>query len=57
MTPLAVNPTVVILRGDGNRVASVATNIAPDVNIIVVDTAQQFNEQSAGLAYVNTVAE
>ena len=54
MTPLPSNPTVVVLLHKDGSVAAVATNVAPDLNVVVTkDPHQYFLE--AGNKPFNTV--
>lgn len=47
MTPLTVNPSVVILiDGDGN-VRATASNVSSDLNVIVTGYRRTFDDESA----------
>ena len=48
MTPLPANPIVVILVNPFGRIEAVATNVAPELNVIVTTEAAAFNEAALG---------
>jgi len=53
MTPLTQNPELVVLLGSDNRtVIKVATNIAPDVKVILVWTEEAFAELATNKPFV-----
>jgi hypothetical protein len=54
MIPLTVNPRIVIEVRDG-VIRSIATNIAPDVQVTIVETPEDFLEQARGQSFVETV--
>lgn len=47
MTPLSTNPTVVLMVVNGERRAT-ATNVAADLNVVIVDNVTAFNEAALG---------
>ena len=59
MTPLPVNPTVVVLVDANNKPVTVASNIAPlpELNVQVVRTPEEFNEAALGKPFVNAVTQ
>lgn len=56
MTPLTQNPKVVLLVKK-NEVAAVATNVAPDLEVVVTNTESDFKAQAAGLSFDTTRPE
>lgn len=57
MTPLPVNPTVVILVDDAGRPAVVASNVAPlpELNVTVTNDVAKFDEESKGKPFRQVV--
>lgn len=57
MTPLPVNPTVVILVDANNKPVTVASNVAPlpELNVVVVTDPAAFNEAALGKPFVGAV--
>jgi hypothetical protein len=57
MTPLPVNPTVVVLVDKNNKPVTVASNVAPlpELNVVVVTDPAAFNEAALGKPFVNAV--
>jgi len=53
MTPLTVNPTVVLLVKDG-KVTATATNVAPDLNVVVVDNPEAFKAEACNKPFDST---
>ena len=55
MTPMPVNPTVVIFIDEGGVVAGIASNIAPlpELNVKVVHNQADFEDESAGKPFVS----
>ena len=52
MTPLPVNPVVVVQIGpDSGKVVAVATNVAQDLKVVVVENDADFNEQALGKTF------
>lgn len=54
MIPLSVNPTVVVFINPHNNettVQAVASNISPDVNVIVVHSHEEYGEALQGLPF------
>ena len=45
MTPLTVNPTVALLVRDGKVVAT-ATNVAPDLKVVVTDNREAYEAEA-----------
>jgi hypothetical protein len=56
MTPLPVNPTVVILlnKNANGLVEAVATNVAPDLTVKVVTTAVDYNNEACNKPFDST---
>lgn len=50
MIPLAQNPVVIVLVGSEGGVQA-ATNVAPDLEIIVTDNPHEFEELAQGKPY------
>ena len=49
MIPLPVNPIVVMqVAPDSGKVVAVATNVAPDLTVVVVENDADFKEQALG---------
>lgn len=55
MTPLTVNPTVLILMDHQGNVLKTATNIAPDLKIEITYRESVFNEESGNKPFVHEV--
>jgi hypothetical protein len=57
MTPLPVNPTVVVLIDEDNNVVKVASNIAelPKLDVKVVYTHREFDTEAAGKPFNQVV--
>lgn len=54
MTPLTNNPTVVLLVING-EVRATATNVAPDLNVVVVDNVTAFDKNALGRPFNSTL--
>ena len=54
MTPLAVNPNVLILIQDG-KVVKYATNVAHDLAVTVVTDPAEFADKVRGITFVTNV--
>jgi hypothetical protein len=48
MTPLTVDPTVVILTDAQGKPISIATNVASDLKVITTMDITEFEEEAAG---------
>lgn len=59
MTPLPVNPVVVLLVDKDKKPVTVASNIAPlpELNVIVTTDPAEFNEAAKGKPFVNAVTQ
>jgi hypothetical protein len=57
MTPLPVNPTVVVLIDEDNNVVKVASNIAPlpELTVRVLTSPQAFEDEAAGKPFNQVV--
>lgn len=51
MIPLTVNPKVLVLTNDNGQIVGVATNIAPDVQIVVTDNPHDFQDAARGMPF------
>jgi hypothetical protein len=52
MTPLTENPTIVIrLDKGGQNVVATATNISPEIKVVLVEGETAFNDAAAGLSF------
>lgn len=56
MTPLPVNPTVVI-RVDNGKVVAVASNIAPvpELNVVIAESNEKYDEEAKGKPFNQAV--
>lgn len=54
MTPLTVNPTVVVLVDDKGNVTGISSNVAPDLKVQVVKTGVDFLNESKNKPFVTT---
>ncbi len=52
MTPLTVNPSVVVLLNPEGKVEATATNISPEIEVIVTNSPAEFREASLGKPFV-----
>lgn len=54
MTPLTVNPNVLILIQDG-KVVKQATNVSPDLAVTVTNDPAEFADKVHGITFVTEV--
>lgn len=54
MTPLTVNPTVVVLIDDKGNVTGVSSNVAPDLKVEVVKSGVDFLNLSKNKPFIET---
>jgi len=54
MTPLPVNPNVLILVDKEGKVLEAATNVAPDLKVTVTSDLAVFNEEAKGKTFRQT---
>lgn len=54
MTPLCVNPRAVILVDERNRPCAIASNVAPDLEIVVTNDRSQFEDEAANKPFDST---
>lgn len=52
MTPLTVDPTVVVLVNENKEVIGIASNIAPDVKVLVTRNREKFDRAAANKPFV-----
>lgn len=57
MIPLTENPRIVIEINPEGRVSAVATNVAQDLNVTVVQSAAAFRDAAAGTPFRSDVPE
>jgi hypothetical protein len=48
MTPLTENPTLVILTGDNGELIKFATNVSPDLKVVLTSNPHDFNDEALG---------
>lgn len=51
MTPLSINPSVVILMDEQHRPCAIASNIDPNVKVVVTNDRSVFTDESAGMPF------
>lgn len=56
MIPLTVNPTVVVRLSDPGAVVQVASNVAPDLKVVVVYDEATFEYEAANKPFVDDSA-
>ena len=55
MTPLTVNPSVVVLLNpEGTGIKAVATNVASDLNVIVTRDEAEFKDEALNKPFDST---
>ena len=54
MTPLTTNPTAVVLTDNDGKVLATATNVAPDLNLIVTRDLAVFKAEAANKPFDTT---
>lgn len=52
MTPLTVDPTIVVLVNENKEVVGIATNIAPDVKVLVARNRARFDSVACNMPFV-----
>jgi uncharacterized protein YuzE len=52
MTPLTVNPTVVVLIDENGNVIAMATNVASDLTVIATDNRNKFDDEAKNKPFV-----
>jgi hypothetical protein len=57
MTPLPVNPVVVVLVDENSDPVGIATNVAPDLEVKIVRSQTAFNKASLGKPFVTGADE
>lgn len=57
MIPLTVNPTVVLKQDMLGGIVAVATNIAPDLKVVIAHGDQEFDYEAANKPFVNRTAD
>jgi hypothetical protein len=54
MTPLTVNPRAVVLVDPQGKPIATATNVAPDLEIIITNDRGEFENEAAGMPFDTT---
>lgn len=55
MIPLPENPTVVVLVDDRKLPVAVATNVSPELNLIIANTSKAFEDEARGKPFVTRI--
>lgn len=57
MTPMPVNPLVVLLVAENGAVIENRSNLGNDLVVVVTTNRDEFNEKSAGVPYEGTIVD
>ena len=57
MTPLPTNPSVVILVDPGGVPIATATNVSPDLEVLIVNDRAEYEREAAGKPFDTTRIE
>jgi hypothetical protein len=57
MTPLPVNPTVVVLTDENNVVIRIATNVDLETKVVVTNSKETFEAEALGKPFNFTPAD